>query len=97
MMCSFHRCITKFYFIFLVPDFYKHCILFFCQIRAVAKKDGDSSGSDPSFRISDTPVVVFGSRAHLEEKALATVKRGLLYSLFYCSRVFASPWLNNLA
>jgi dolichyl-phosphate beta-glucosyltransferase len=44
------------------------------QIRAVAKKDGDSSGSDPSFRISDTPVVVFGSRAHLEEKALATRK-----------------------
>lgn len=44
------------------------------QIRAVAKKDGDSSGSDSSFRISDTPVVVFGSRAHLEEKALATRK-----------------------
>ncbi|WJX75599.1 dolichyl-phosphate beta-glucosyltransferase [Trifolium repens] len=44
------------------------------QIRAVAKKDGDSSGSDPSFRISDTSVVVFGSRAHLEEKALATRK-----------------------
>lgn len=44
------------------------------QIRAVAKKDGDSSGSDSSFRMSDTPVVVFGSRAHLEEKALATRK-----------------------
>ncbi|KAJ1390684.1 Nucleotide-diphospho-sugar transferase [Sesbania bispinosa] len=30
--------------------------------------------SDPCCRISDIPVVVFGSRAHLEEKALATRK-----------------------
>ncbi|XP_057436477.1 uncharacterized protein LOC130728915 isoform X2 [Lotus japonicus] len=47
------------------------------QIQAVAKKEfhqEDSSGSDPSFRISDIPVVAFGSRAHLEEKALASRK-----------------------
>lgn len=41
------------------------------QIQAVAK---DSSNIDPGFRISDIPVAVFGSRAHLEEKALATRK-----------------------
>lgn len=40
------------------------------QIHAFAKKE--SSGS--SFRVSDVPVAAFGSRAHLEEKALATVK-----------------------
>ncbi|RDX92016.1 Dolichyl-phosphate beta-glucosyltransferase [Mucuna pruriens] len=47
------------------------------QIQAVAKREyhnGDSSESDPRFRISDIPVVVFGSRAHLEEKAIATRK-----------------------
>ncbi|KAL2329563.1 hypothetical protein Fmac_017144 [Flemingia macrophylla] len=47
------------------------------QIQAVAKREyhqGDSSDSDPRFRISDIPVAVFGSRAHLEEKALATRK-----------------------
>lgn len=69
-----------------------HYLMFCCQIRAVAKKefhhgDGDSNSSDPSFRISDIPVVVFGSRAHLEEKALASVKCGLLHSLFYCCHV----------
>ncbi|XP_023518326.1 dolichyl-phosphate beta-glucosyltransferase [Cucurbita pepo subsp. pepo] len=40
------------------------------QIHAFAKKE--SSGS--SFRVSDIPVAAFGSRAHLEEKALATRK-----------------------
>lgn len=40
------------------------------QIHAFAKKE--SSGSN--FRVSDIPVAAFGSRAHLEEKALATVK-----------------------
>nr|KYP64978.1 Dolichyl-phosphate beta-glucosyltransferase [Cajanus cajan] len=48
------------------------------QIQAVAKREyhqGDSGDSDPRFRISDIPVAVFGSRAHLEEKALATVKK----------------------
>lgn len=88
MMCNLHmyRYITIFYFIFLVSVVNMHYLLFCCQIRAVAKKDGDSSGSDSSFRMSDTPVVVFGSRAHLEEKALATVKLGLLHSvlLFPC-------------
>ncbi|XP_020219396.1 dolichyl-phosphate beta-glucosyltransferase [Cajanus cajan] len=47
------------------------------QIQAVAKREyhqGDSGDSDPRFRISDIPVAVFGSRAHLEEKALATRK-----------------------
>lgn len=47
------------------------------QIQAVARREyhqGDSGDSDPRFRISDIPVAVFGSRAHLEEKALATRK-----------------------
>ncbi|KAK3029723.1 hypothetical protein RJ639_039132, partial [Escallonia herrerae] len=47
------------------------------QIHAVARKEhnfGDSATSDSSLRISDIPVVAFGSRAHLEEKALATRK-----------------------
>ncbi|KAI9083371.1 hypothetical protein K1719_034585 [Acacia pycnantha] len=47
------------------------------RIQAVAKqefKSGDSAASDSSFRISDIPIAAFGSRAHLEEKALATRK-----------------------
>ncbi|KAG8390884.1 hypothetical protein BUALT_Bualt01G0130000 [Buddleja alternifolia] len=47
------------------------------QIRAVAIKEhklGDSSTSDLSIRISDVPIAAFGSRAHLEEKALSTRK-----------------------
>lgn len=40
------------------------------QIHAFAKKES----SDSSFRASDIPVAAFGSRAHLEEKALASVK-----------------------
>ncbi|XP_021296109.1 dolichyl-phosphate beta-glucosyltransferase [Herrania umbratica] len=47
------------------------------QIHVVARKDThreDSAASDTSFRISDVPIVAFGSRAHLEEKALATRK-----------------------
>ncbi|KAA8539454.1 hypothetical protein F0562_026146 [Nyssa sinensis] len=47
------------------------------QIHAVAEKElhfGDSGASDSSSRISDIPVAAFGSRAHLEEKALATRK-----------------------
>ncbi|GFP96755.1 dolichyl-phosphate beta-glucosyltransferase [Phtheirospermum japonicum] len=46
------------------------------QIHAVAVKErkfGDSSASDLNLRISDIPIAAFGSRAHLEEKALATV------------------------
>nr|GMC94197.1 dolichyl-phosphate beta-glucosyltransferase [Ipomoea batatas] len=47
------------------------------QILAVARKErqlGDSAASDSSLRISDVSVAAFGSRAHLEEKALATRK-----------------------
>ncbi|XVE99562.1 hypothetical protein REPUB_Repub03eG0209700 [Reevesia pubescens] len=58
------------------------------QIIAVARKDyhhGDSVASDTSFRISDVPVVAFGSRAHLEEKALATVK---FTNDAFCSAIF---------
>ncbi|XP_050212154.1 uncharacterized protein LOC126662272 isoform X2 [Mercurialis annua] len=46
------------------------------QINAVAKKEfhlGDSAAPDSNFRISDIPIAAFGSRAHLEEKALASV------------------------
>ncbi|OWM70057.1 hypothetical protein CDL15_Pgr025906 [Punica granatum] len=47
------------------------------QIHAVARKDfhfGDSSKSDSGLRIGDIPIAAFGSRAHLEEKALSTRK-----------------------
>lgn len=47
------------------------------QIHAVAKKEfnfRDSAASDSSLRLSDIPIAAFGSRAHLEEKALATRK-----------------------
>ncbi|XP_075083883.1 uncharacterized protein LOC107762997 [Nicotiana tabacum] len=47
------------------------------QIHAVAKKGNqyeDSAGKDSTIRISDVPAAAFGSRAHLEEKALATRK-----------------------
>ncbi|KAL0540917.1 hypothetical protein IC582_020942 [Cucumis melo] len=41
------------------------------QIHAVAKKE---TSRDSSIKISDIPITAFGSRAHLEEKALATRK-----------------------
>ncbi|KAI4346970.1 hypothetical protein L6164_007828 [Bauhinia variegata] len=47
------------------------------QVQSVAKKEfhcGDSTNNDSSFRIADVPIAAFGSRAHLEEKALATRK-----------------------
>ncbi|RVW49519.1 Dolichyl-phosphate beta-glucosyltransferase [Vitis vinifera] len=47
------------------------------QIHVVAMKEiqfGDSATGDSSLRISDIPLAAFGSRAHLEEKALATRK-----------------------
>ncbi|XP_044460446.1 dolichyl-phosphate beta-glucosyltransferase-like [Mangifera indica] len=47
------------------------------QIHAVARKEyrrKDSTSGDSDFRVSDVPVAAFGSRAHLEEKALATRK-----------------------
>lgn len=46
------------------------------QIHAVAKEEfqyGDSPAINSNFRISDIPIAAFGSRAHLEEKALASV------------------------
>ncbi|PSS34537.1 Dolichyl-phosphate beta-glucosyltransferase [Actinidia chinensis var. chinensis] len=43
------------------------------QIHTVAKRElGGSSASDSSLQISDFPIAAFGSRAHLEDKALAT-------------------------
>ncbi|XP_014497037.1 dolichyl-phosphate beta-glucosyltransferase [Vigna radiata var. radiata] len=65
------------------------------QIHVVAKSEyhqGDSSNSDPRFRISDIPVAVFGSRAHLEEKALATRKwyRNFLMKGFHLVVLLAS-------
>ncbi|XP_042511809.1 dolichyl-phosphate beta-glucosyltransferase isoform X2 [Macadamia integrifolia] len=47
------------------------------QIHAVAREElqlGDAPSSDSSERVSDIPIAAFGSRAHLEEKALATRK-----------------------
>lgn len=47
------------------------------QIRTVAGKKSDSdagAAADSSLRIHDVPAVAFGSRAHLEDKALATRK-----------------------
>lgn len=47
------------------------------QIHAVAKEEfqyGDSPSINSNFRISDIPIAAFGSRAHLEEKALASRK-----------------------
>ncbi|GMI69710.1 hypothetical protein like AT2G39630 [Hibiscus trionum] len=47
------------------------------QICAVVRKENrtrDPAAGDTNLRISDVPVVAFGSRAHLEEKALAKRK-----------------------
>ncbi|PON88723.1 Glycosyltransferase 2-like [Trema orientale] len=47
------------------------------QILSVARKEfnlRDSLASDSTFRVADIPLTAFGSRAHLEEKALATRK-----------------------
>lgn len=47
------------------------------QIRAVVGKElhlGDAAPSNLSAKIGDVPVAAFGSRAHLEKKALATRK-----------------------
>jgi dolichyl-phosphate beta-glucosyltransferase len=58
------------------------------QIHAFARKDsqfGDSAARDSSFRISDIPIAAFGSRAHLEEKAIATVQSAKLLTAFYIS------------
>ncbi|XP_058181748.1 uncharacterized protein LOC131300095 [Rhododendron vialii] len=45
------------------------------EILEVAKRElGDSPDHDSSLRISDIPIAAFGSRAHLEERALAARK-----------------------
>ncbi|XP_010253173.1 PREDICTED: dolichyl-phosphate beta-glucosyltransferase-like isoform X2 [Nelumbo nucifera] len=45
-----------------------------CRLAKNELKLGDAANTDSSSRISDIPIVAFGSRAHLEEKALATRK-----------------------
>lgn len=48
----------------------------FFQIQASARKEinfGNELAGDLSSRISDIPIAAFGSRAHLEKKALSTV------------------------
>ncbi|KAA3481831.1 dolichyl-phosphate beta-glucosyltransferase-like [Gossypium australe] len=77
----------------------------FCVIHAVARKEhrGDSAACDTTFKISDIPIVAFGSRAHLEEKAIATVKfiRNDACCLFHillfeCVRsMFQRKWYRN--
>ncbi|KAL6326734.1 hypothetical protein AAG906_010909 [Vitis piasezkii] len=60
-----------------VTDLENLKIRLFLAIHVVAMKEiqfGDSATGDSSLRISDIPLAAFGSRAHLEEKALATRK-----------------------
>lgn len=60
--------------------------MFAFKIQAVARKEfksGDTASSDSSSRVSDIPITAFGSRAHLEEKALATVQYCLCFLLLY--------------
>lgn len=61
----------------ILTDLIQNTLYFASQIHAAAKEEfkfGDSPASNSSFRISDIPIAAFGSRAHLEEKALATVE-----------------------
>ncbi|KAL3521096.1 hypothetical protein ACH5RR_019245 [Cinchona calisaya] len=44
------------------------------EIHVVARKDCEVGPGDSTLRISDVPIAAFGSRAHLEEEALATRK-----------------------
>jgi len=77
-----------------------HCLMFWHQIHAIAKNEyhqGDSSNIDPRLIISDVPIALFCSRAHPEEKALATVTCGLLHSLFYCCHTLGHLGLNNFS
>lgn len=51
--------------------------MFAFKVQTVARKEfklGDPASSDSSFSVSDIPISAFGSRAHLEDKALATVQ-----------------------
>ncbi|CAA0836771.1 Nucleotide-diphospho-sugar transferases superfamily protein [Striga hermonthica] len=45
-----------------------------CAVAVKERKFSDSSTDGINLRISDVPIAAFGSRAHLEEKALATRK-----------------------
>ena len=45
-----------------------------CQFAMEAFQSTNMDGQGQSQRISDVPVVAFGSRAHLERQALATVR-----------------------
>ena len=62
------------------------------QILAVAREENsirDPTSKLVDFRIGDVQVSAFGSRAHLEEKAIATVKFLQTYTCFYlytCSK-----------
>lgn len=65
------------------------------QILTVAGKEIDvnaSGGGDSSFGVCDVPVAAFGSRAHLEDKALATRKwyRNFLMKGFHLVVLLAS-------
>ncbi|KAL8142415.1 hypothetical protein V2J09_015447 [Rumex salicifolius] len=65
------------------------------KIHAVAKEEfafEKSASGSSSLRISDIPVAAFGSRAHLEEKALATRKwyRNFLMKGFHLVVVLAA-------
>ncbi|XP_059666248.1 uncharacterized protein LOC132312047 [Cornus florida] len=65
------------------------------QIRSVAQKEldfGDLASSNSSSRICDIPIAAFGSRAHLEEKALATRKwyRNFLMKGFHVVVLFTA-------
>ncbi|XP_021749548.1 dolichyl-phosphate beta-glucosyltransferase-like [Chenopodium quinoa] len=65
------------------------------QILTVAGKETDvnaSGGGDSSFGVCDVPVAAFGSRAHLEDKALATRKwyRNFLMKGFHLVVLLAS-------
>jgi dolichyl-phosphate beta-glucosyltransferase len=56
---------------------YKFPDLLASQINAVAREEysiRNPASKDMDFKIGDVQVSAFGSRAHLEEKALATVK-----------------------
>ncbi|QCD90715.1 dolichyl-phosphate beta-glucosyltransferase [Vigna unguiculata] len=55
------------------------------KIHAIAKNEyhqGDSSNIDPRLIISDVPIALFCSRAHPEEKALATVTGSVVPQFF---------------
>jgi hypothetical protein len=60
-----------------------------CQIQMFAEnvKKADSR-TDSSLRMSDIEIAVFGSRAHLEKQALATVKFVIIFPFFFLEYLF---------